>query len=206
MAFSRVNLRQSNKDCHFFYPSQYCVFEIPNNKKDSDLNVCFFWSNKCLLKYVQELFIPWFSRYDDTNMIIWGTSFDHDHMMIMKWCQGLLLYVTLMIDKWISLGLPIRFHFLVWSSLVSRSQGFKVSRSQGLKVSRSQGLKVSRSQGGGWRYPIGSTGKLNLMGPQMISKAVEVIFRGQWGQEISLGVPGGRWGGARGSQGVKGDV
>ena len=28
MAFSRVYLRQSNKDCHFVYPSQYCVFEI----------------------------------------------------------------------------------------------------------------------------------------------------------------------------------
>ena len=36
------------------------------------------------------------------------------------------------------------------------------------------------------------------MGPQMISKAVEVIFRFQRGQEISLGVPGGRWGGGPG--------
>ena len=41
------------------------------------------------------------------------------------------------------------------------------------------------------------------MGPQMISKAVEVIFRGQWGQEISLGVPGGRWGGPGGPRGLR---
>ena len=58
-----------------------------------------------------------------------------------------------MIDKWISLGLPIRFHFLVWSSLVSRYQGFKVSRSQGLKAYRipkgqGEGLRVSR--GSNW--------------------------------------------------------
>ena len=39
------------------------------------------------------------------------------------------------------------------------------------------------------------------MGPQMISKAVEVIFRGQGGQEISLGVPGGRGGGGQGVPG-----
>ena len=51
MAFSRVNLRQSNKDCHFVYPSQYCVFEIPNNKKDSDLNVCFFQANSLTTEY-----------------------------------------------------------------------------------------------------------------------------------------------------------
>ena len=58
-----------------------------------------------------------------------------------------------------------------------QSQGLKVSRSQGLKVSRSQGLKVSRSQGGGLRCPISQQG--NLTGPQMKSKAVEVIFRVQ---------------------------
>ena len=37
----------------------------------------------------------------------------------------------------------------------------------------------------------------------MISNAVEVIFRVQWGQEISLGVPGGRWGGPGGPRGWK---
>ena len=38
----------------------------------------------------------------------------------------------------------------------------------------------------------------------MICKAVEVIFRVQWGQETCLGVPGGRLGGPGGTRGSRG--